>query len=164
MLVCRDAGCLREALAVASARLLPLDPAALQLRQQYVATITPTAAAGPSAAAGNHTDSPTVAVPAAAVQRHPEAAAANLLLLDQPATAARVLASKDGGSNAAAVGAAARVAALAVANKVRQLRQCPFGSQNAWSESILAVCLMRGVHHQPTIVHCTALHQPSHCS
>jgi hypothetical protein len=99
----RASGCLREALAVASTRLLPLDPAAQQLRQQYTASITPAAPA---------------TVAAGVVKPHPEAAAANLLLLDQPAAAARALASRDGGCNALALHVAARTAVLAAAHKV----------------------------------------------
>lgn len=115
---CREAGCLREALAVTSIRLVHADPAVQHLRQQYAASLTPTAAAQRDAPA-----QPTTA-PAAAgkgTKPHSEAAAANLLLLDQPAAAAMALASRDGGSNAAAMQTAAQVAALAAAHKVTLL-------------------------------------------
>lgn len=107
---------MREALAVASARLLPLDPAAQQLRQQYTASITPP----PQAAATADAPATPAAAPAGggSTKLHPESAAANLLLLDQPAAAAQALASKDGGSNPVALHAAARVAVLAAAHKV----------------------------------------------
>lgn len=112
---CRETGCLREALAVASTRLLHADPAVQQLRQQYAASLTPIAAAEGDAPA-----QPTAAAAAArkGIKPHSEAAAANLLLLDQPAAAAMALASRDGGSNAAAMQTAAQVAALAAAHKV----------------------------------------------
>lgn len=121
---CREAGCLREALAVASTRLLHADPAVQQLRQQYAASLTPTATAQGDASA--EPAQPTAAAAAArkGIKPHSEAAAANLLLLDQPAAAAMALASRDGGSNAAAMQTAAQVAALAAAHKVPLLLRC----------------------------------------
>lgn len=120
-------------MAVASARLLQLDPAALHLRQQYAASLTPTSAAvlpepavlaNPSASSSSETKSAAgseavVSVAAAAASKpHAEAAAANWLLLGQPAAAAKALAGSEGGCSAVTLQAAARVAALAAAHKV----------------------------------------------
>lgn len=103
---------------MASARLLPFDPAGQQLRRDYAASIAPTAQAeaAPTVAAAGSTDTATAS---SKKKLHPEAAAANLLLVDEPAAAARVLASREGDCSGAALHAAARVAALAAAHKVR---------------------------------------------
>jgi hypothetical protein len=131
LLACREAGCLREALAVASTRLLPADPAVQQLRQQYAASLTPTTAAVGDASAQPSAAAAATATGGKGAKSHPEAAAANLLLLDQPVAAATALASRTGGSNAAAMLAAAHVAALAAAHEVMLLL-------NPWASEILA--------------------------
>lgn len=138
MHLCRSAGCLREALAVASARLVSFDPSEQTLRQLYAASITPPEAAPTNPAAASdaastpaqHSGQATADRPPASDGRkaelapvtavaHAEAAAANLLLLDQPAAAARALVGRAGGCTPVTLHAAARLAAMAAAHKVR---------------------------------------------
>lgn len=113
---------------MASARLLPCDPAGQQLRRDYAASIAPCIApaghpdAAPTAAAAAAAGSTDTAT-ASSKKLHPEAAAANLLLMDEPAAAARVLASGGGDCSGAALHAAALVAALAAVHKVRHTDQ-----------------------------------------
>lgn len=174
----RAAGCLREALAVANARLLPADPAACHLRHSYAAALAPTTnttargslpstSAGAPGATGTDASHPDDQQNTASISTgtsniacdstgistgtststgtgisigtrgssastaakglatcHPEAAAANMLLLGQPAAAVQALAGIAGGHNASAVYAAAVVAALAAAAGHENLQVC----------------------------------------
>lgn len=128
---CRAAGCLREALAVASCRLLPQDPIAQQFRKQYAAALTAVAAVNDKQAEDSANLQETTAATAAATAtgnsvQSAAVAAAHLLLLDQPLAAAKALAEAAAAAADCSAAeaclflqAAVRVAALAAPHKVK---------------------------------------------